>query len=126
MTQPTNLYGVAVGTASTVGLVPHVDVRDPASTDADVFKYPVGKEWINTAANNVWFLTSYTSPGGVLTANWEAAGGGALELSSLTGDTGTATPSAGNIKIAGTANQITTAASGSTVTVSIPSSPSFG
>lgn len=121
MTQPTNLYGISVGTASTVGLVPIVMTRDPASTDADLTKYPIGKEWVNSAANNVWFLTSYTSPGGVLTANWEAAGGGALELSSLTGDTGTATPSAGNIKISGTANQITTTGASHTITLTIPS-----
>lgn len=52
------------------------------------------------------------------TINLEAVGGGGGGLVSLSGDTGTATPSVGDIKIEG-GNLITTSASGSTVTISL-------
>lgn len=86
----------------------------------------LGQHWINEAANTVYILTSVSTSAGVTTPTWTLLESGASAFLSLTGDTGTATPSSGNVKIAGTANQITTAASGSTVTVSVPSSPSFG
>lgn len=121
MTQPVNTYGVAVGTASTQALVPFITNRAPASTDADVGKYPVGKVWVDSTNNAQYTLTSYSSSGGNLSATWVIGGGGSGAVGTLTGDTGTAVPSAGNIKIAGTANQITTAASGATVTLSLPS-----
>ena len=57
--------------------------------------------------------------GGV--ATWAILGGSASAVATLSGDTGTATPSGGNIKISGTANQVTTAASGATVTLCLPS-----
>ncbi len=50
---------------------------------------------------------------------WELLDVAAGALDTLTGDTGTANPTAGNIKIAGTANQVSTAASGSTVTLAL-------
>jgi len=50
---------------------------------------------------------------------WELLDTATGALYTLTGDSGTAVPSSGNIKIAGTANQVTTSASGSTVTLSL-------
>jgi hypothetical protein len=97
--------------------VPHIDVRAPTTTD---ILYPIGKRWIDTVGNAQYILTSQSAVANVTSALWVASGGGTIELSTLTGDSGTATPSGGNIKIAGTANQITTAASGSTVTLSLP------
>ena len=41
-------------------------------------------------------------------------------------DSGTATPSSGVLTVSGTANQISTSGAGSTVTIAVPSSPSFG
>jgi hypothetical protein len=111
-----NNYAVAVG--SNPQHLIHLDVRAPATTD---ILYAVGTEWVDTVGNAVYFLTSFSNSGNTTTANWVSSGGGSTEVSTLTGDSGTATPAAGNIKIAGTANQITTAGSGSTVTLSIPS-----
>lgn len=54
------------------------------------------------------------------TITWTILGGGTGAVATETGDTGTATPSAGNIKHAGTPNQITTAASGATITYTLP------
>jgi hypothetical protein len=98
--------------------VPHIDVRAPASTDIN---YPVGKRWIYTN-NSTYELLGLTSFNGVTNANWVLLSGSAGTLSQLTGTTGTATPTAGSIQIAGTTNEITTAAAGSTVTLSIPTS----
>lgn len=72
---------------------------------------------IDNAAGAIYGLASKS--GG--TATWVALGGGTVAVQTETGDTGTATPSGGNIKHAGTANQITTAASGATVTYTLPS-----
>lgn len=126
MSSSANLYGVAVGTASTsgLGISPIVTVRAPASTDIRGPSGPlkIGQNWVDSIGNSVYELTSFSSSNGTLSANWIALGGGSTTLSTLSGDTGTANPSNGNIQIAGTANEITTAASGSTVTISVPSS----
>jgi hypothetical protein len=50
---------------------------------------------------------------------WELLDISTGALDTLTGDSGTAVPTAGNIKIAGTAAQVATSASGSTVTLSL-------
>lgn len=114
--QGANLYTQGFGSRPEDVEIPHLDVRAPTSTDV---KYPIGKKWVDTVANVVHELTSLSSAGGTLTANWEISAGGSALLSSLSGDTGTATPTAGNIKLAGTANQIVTSASGSTVTFAL-------
>ncbi len=72
---------------------------------------------VDNTAGTIYGLASKS--GG--TATWAILGGGTGAVATETGDTGTATPSGGNIKHAGTANQITTAASGSTITYSLPS-----
>lgn len=52
---------------------------------------------------------------------WAAAGGSSGPIDTITASSGGALmPSAGNISILGTANQITTAGSGSTVTLTLP------
>jgi hypothetical protein len=103
--------------------VPVISNVAPASNQTN---YPLGKRWINTAANTYYVLTNLTTSAGITTATWTLMESGTTAFLSLTGDSGTALPSAGNVQIAGTANQITTTGSGSTVTISIPSSPSFG
>jgi hypothetical protein len=110
-----NNYAVAVGT-NPQHLI-HLDVRPPTTTD---ILYQVGTEWIDTVGNAVYFLTSFSASANVTSANWVSSGGATTEISTLTGNTGTATPVGGNILVAGTASQITTAASGSTVTLSLP------
>lgn len=114
-----NLYTQGFGSAPENVEVPHVDVRNPTTTDTN---YPIGKRWIDRVNNETFTLTSLTSSGGVLSANWEGEGGGTVSVSTLTGDSGTATPASGNILIAGGTN-ITTAAAGSTVTVNLDAAP---
>lgn len=97
--------------------IPHIDIRAPTTTDVN---YPIGKRWIDIVNNAEYTLTSLSSLGGTVSANWEVSAGGNFIVSSLSGDTGTATPTAGDIKLAGTTSEITTAASGSTVTFSLP------
>lgn len=109
--QAETLYGLPQPLQN--GLFPSIIAeRDPTSGDTG---YPFGQAWINKSNDTAWVLTSVA--GGV--ANWQEDAGGSIILSQLTGDTGTATPTAGSIKIAGTANQIVTSASGSTVTLAL-------
>lgn len=76
----------------------------------------------NSTLGSVYMITAKSGS----TATWVALGGGASAVATLSGDTGTATPSAGNIQIAGTGLEIVTAASGSTVTIGIPDTFSIG
>lgn len=96
--------------------VPHLDVRAPTTTD---ILYPIGKQWIDQVGNASYVLTSFSASGNVTSANWQAGAGGSSELSMLGGNSGVATPSAGQITISGAANQINLTASGSTVTASL-------
>ena len=116
-----NLYTQGFGSRPENVEVPHIETRPPSAADIGGGLYPIGKRWIDTVGNAEYVLTSFTILNNIASAVWVAAAGSSVELSSLTGDTGTATPTAGNVKIAGTANQITSTASGSTVTLSIPS-----
>lgn len=61
--------------------VPHLDVRDPTTTD---ILYPVGKRWVNTVGNTVWDLTSFSATGGVTSATWIVLSTGGT-VSSVTG-----------------------------------------
>lgn len=103
------------------GLVPVVTIRAPASSDIRGPNGPfkVGQNWVDSTNNAAYELTSFTSSNGSVTATWVTLGGGAGAVATLTGDSGTATPSGGNIQIAGTANQIATAGSGAVVTLSL-------
>lgn len=86
-----------------------------APSTADI-AHNIGTLAVNTANGNMYGLVG--KAGG--TATWAILGGATGAVATLTGSTGTATPSGGNIQIAGTANQVTTAASGATVTLSLP------
>jgi hypothetical protein len=109
-----NIYTQGFGSRAENVEVPVIQTRAPATTDISV----VGKRWINTSGNATYTLSSLSSSGGVMSATWVAEGGGSSQLSTLTGDTGTATPSGGNIQIAGGAG-ITTSASGAVVTIAL-------
>lgn len=118
MTVPNNfpVYTMGSGWAANTPII----FLASAPTSSQI-NFPLGQVAIVQSTNAVYQLTSFTVSNGAQSATWTGIGGGAVELSTLTGDTGTAIPSAGNIKIAGTSNEITTAASGSTVTLSVPS-----
>ena len=99
--------------------VPHIEARAPTSSDVN---YPLGKVWVDTLDQAAYTLVALSTTTGITTATWATTGGGSGAVATLTADTGsTVSPSAGNIKIAGTANQITTTGSAATVTLSLPS-----
>jgi len=99
--------------------VPHIDTRAPTSSD---YLYPIGKYWINKSANTVYFLTSQSSSASGTTSNWQLIDSGTSALSTLTDTANTVvSPVSNNIKIAGTANQVTSTAGTGTITLSLPS-----
>ncbi len=85
--------------------------RIPTTNDR---KYAIGTLWVDTVTQASYQLVA--APG-----IWVALGISSGPLNTLTGDAGGAiAPGAGNITLAGTANQITTTGAGSTITFSIP------
>jgi hypothetical protein len=112
-----NVYTQAFGSRPENVEVPHLDVRAPATTD---ILYPVGKRWVNTVGNAEYVLTSFSASGNITTANWSLLGTNTGALNTLTGDSGGAiSPSAGNITLSGTAGQIATTGSGSSIALSL-------
>lgn len=116
-----NNYSQGFGTASSASVLPVVSTISPASTNivGPNGPFAIGQKWINTVANSEYVLTSLSSSGGVVSATW-TVNGATSTLATLTGDSGGAiSPNAGNITLAGTAEQITSAGSGSTITFSL-------
>lgn len=116
--QGANLYGIGIGTRPENVEVPFVSNVAPSASD---YNFPIGKHWIVTGVGE-YVLVALSNVGGTTTATWVLAGtiGGALNT--LTGGSGgPLTPTANNINILGTASQITSTGSGSTITMSIPS-----
>jgi hypothetical protein len=111
---PQQLYGVAIGSYSTNP--PVSQTRNPTSSDV---QYPIGQLWINTTGTSLFYLNNFTSPLGVLTANWLQIEGTATVFETLTGNSGGAiSPVAGNINTLGTGS-ITIAGSGNTLTTEL-------
>ena len=112
-----NLYTAGFGLRPENVEVPHIDVRIPNNMDTI---WPIGKRWIDLNVGE-YTLIGLSSVGGITTANWVLLGTSGGALNTLTADSGgPISPTAANINILGTANQITTTGSGSTITVSIP------
>lgn len=89
--------------------------RAPTTGDTG---YDLGQTWLDTVGDDYYVLSDVSA--GV--ATWDLLGTNTGPLNTLTADSGGAiSPSAGNINILGTANQITTAGAGSTITYSLPS-----
>lgn len=86
--------------------------RNPTSSDK---AYVKGTLWLNTADS-----TAFMWPG---SGDWISLGSGTTgAIVTLTGGSGGAlSPTAGNMNLLGTANQITSTGSGSTITFSLPS-----
>ncbi len=81
---------------------------------------PIGTIYVNTATSLLYICVANTGFNGSVT--WEQIGTSTGSVGSLTGGSGGAiTPVAGNITLAGTANQITTTGTAGTITFSIPS-----
>lgn len=112
-----NVYTQGFGSRPENVEVPHIDVRAPATTDT---LYPVGKRWIDTSGGAEYSLINLSTSNGIVSANWALLGTDTGALNTLTGDSGGAiSPSAGNINLVGTANQIATTGAGSTITFSL-------
>ena len=85
----------------------------PSSTNVDT---PVGTIWINTSAGTPYIAVKVSGS----TITWDQLGLSTGTVGSLTGDSGGAIdPTASNIYLLGTANQITSIGSGSTITFSL-------
>lgn len=117
-TQPgANLYTQGFGSRPENVEVPIISSVAPSAHN--IQGLPLGKRWIDTAANVEYALTSISSSGGVTTGTWTLLGAGSGVLSTLTTDDLTiVTPTAGNINLSGTGS-ITTVGSGSTATVEL-------
>jgi hypothetical protein len=103
--------------------VPHIDTRAPTASDVG---YPIGKDWVDTVANVAYKLTSQSSVGGKLVSSRAQTVTVAGALATLTtDDTNIVVPVAGNINIAGAANQFNTTGAGSTVTINLDNAVTF-
>lgn len=79
--------------------------------------FVIGQRWVYVGDSS-YTLIALTPVNGIVTATWAVEGGGSSQLSSLNGDSGSATPASGAITIAG-GSGVTTSASGSTVTIGL-------
>lgn len=125
-TNPTgaNLYTQGFGSRPENVEIPVISNVVPASNNIN---FPVGKRWIDSAANSEYVLTSISTAGNVSAAVWTLLGTSGGALNTLSDDaSATATPSAGNIQLAGTANQIATTAGAAEIVFSLigPYTPS--
>lgn len=95
-------------------LPPDLQMATRAPTSSDK-AYVKGTLWLDTDAS-----TAYMWPG---SGNWISLGSGTTgAVVTLTGGSGGAlSPTAGNMNLLGTSNQITSTGSGSTITFSLPS-----
>lgn len=83
--------------------------RAPTTGDTG---YPIGQQWVDKVAQNIYFLAAVSAG----TATWSLASAAAGFVATVNG----LAPVAGDILIAGTANQITQTSAGHTVTASLP------
>lgn len=98
--------------ANPANVIVRSDVPSAAATAS-----ALGTLYVDTTTDAIYALVDKTA--GV--ATWAILGGAAGAVATLTGGSGGAiAPSAGNITLAGTANQITTTGAGSTITWSLP------
>ena len=98
--------------------------RAPTPYDGPTQGYPPTLRWLDKSNDNSeWFLLNYNSAGGVVTANWVLLNYGSSSLNQLNGNTGFATPTAGEINVVGDSSGIQFAGSGSTLTASLANIP---
>ena len=96
-----------------ITIIDLVDVYQRAPTTLDIGK-PVGYIWVDEANGGSYQLMRYQSG----TPDWQALGGATVAVQSISADSGSASPVAGNITIA-TDTSLTSSATGSTVTVGL-------
>lgn len=102
-----NLYTAGFGTRPENVEVPHIEARDPSTTDVN---YPIGKRWLNTSMETEFNLYKFQSVNGVTEAIWASPVGATGAVISLNDGSITQVfpDSQGAISIVGTANQLTT------------------
>lgn len=93
---------------------PRLFKRNPVSTDVG---YRDGQIIVNTTLNTAWILGSVAAGAATWIAMGSGASGGVVTVTGTSG--GALTPSAGNINVIGTANQVQFVGSGSTLTASL-------
>lgn len=93
-------------------------IAQRAPTVRDKNGYAYGDIWIDQVTDTAYVFSNVTAGD----AEWVAMAGGSASLVDLDADSGSASPSSQVITLAGTANQISTSASGDTVTFAVPSS----
>lgn len=69
------VYSQGSGTASTTLFDAVRLPRNPTTADVG---YALGKNWVNTTTNAVWYLASQSSNAGILQANWVNLGAGSI------------------------------------------------
>ena len=108
-----NLYGFPQA-LTRVFPAPIISQRVPTTAD---YKYQIGQQWIDELGQDAYILVNVSGN----TATWNLSASEPGTLDTLTGDSGGAiSPSAGNIDLLGTANQITTTGSCAQIAYSIP------
>lgn len=119
-----NLYSAGFGTTSSNSFSGSAirSTRAPTTTDVrgPQGNFPIGQIWVDYVTPAVYVLGTLTSSAGVTSATWLLSALNSGDLETLSGDSGTASPSSSNIQIAG-GTGITTSASGSTVTIALSS-----
>ena len=96
--------------------VPHLDVRDPTSSDSNPILYPQGKTWLNTLTGSYFVLAFSTTSQGITSATWAQLSSSSGDVQQLTSDSGIAVASSGNINVLG-GSGVSTSATGSTLTI---------
>jgi hypothetical protein len=118
MSSNASLYGIGASATSlaSAGVLTIVETRNPTSTDVSgpAGTLKIGQIWVNTAANTSYILTSLSTIGGTLAADWTSTGGGGSGVNSITGNSGP--PLSGAVDIVG-GTGITTSGAGSTLTI---------
>lgn len=81
--QSQQAYCQTVGTSSTN--YPWIDHRNP--TPDDIY-FPIGKFWLNTAGQTLWYLNSQSNSTGKLQSLWIEISGGSAIVEKLEGNDG--------------------------------------
>jgi len=108
-------YGTPNGlSGSNLAAAPVSSVRAPLGSDT---QFQIGQTWVDTVTNLEYVFVGISAGAAV----WNLSSQSTSALNTLTADSGGAlNPTANNINILGSANEITTAGAVSTITLSIP------
>jgi len=117
MFQPgANLYTQGFGSRPENVEVPHYDVRAPTTTD---ILYPIGKQWVWSAQQQIWELVQITSTQGVTSAVWvQLTNQSTGAATTYNENSGSATPIANVLNVVG-GTGVTTTGSGNTITIDV-------